>query len=103
MLENEPQSPSAQFARDFAELAPALHAWAYLRVRGALRQRLDPDDLVQEIAVRACLRAADYDSQRGTFRQWIFGFAIALSCITFDARSLSRRCTTVTDDAKRVR
>ena len=33
----------------------------------------------------------------------IFGFARALSCMIFDARSVSRRCTTVTLDANRVR
>ncbi len=66
---------STRFAAEFAEAAPALHAWAHLRARGAIRQRLDPDDLVQEIAVRACLRAADFDPALGPFRRWIFGFA----------------------------
>ena len=33
----------------------------------------------------------------------IFGFANALSCMIFDARSVSRRCTTVTLEANRVR
>ena len=35
--------------------------------------------------------------------QAIFGFARALSCMIFDARSVSRRCTTVTLLANRVR
>ena len=33
----------------------------------------------------------------------IFGLANALSCMIFDARSVSRRWTTVTCDANRVR
>ena len=33
----------------------------------------------------------------------IFGLAKALSCMIFDARSLSRRCTSVTCDANFVR
>ncbi|MBK8096027.1 MAG: hypothetical protein IPK26_02915 [Planctomycetes bacterium] len=66
---------NAGFAAAFADAAGALHAWAHLRVRGELRARLEPDDLVQEIAVRACRQAADYDPARGTFRQWLFGFA----------------------------
>ena len=33
----------------------------------------------------------------------ILGLAIALSCMIFDARSVSRRWTTETLDAKRVR
>ncbi len=66
---------SIRFSAEFADVAPALSAWAYLRVRGPLRQKLDPDDLVQEIAMRACLRAADFDPSKGSFRRWIFGFA----------------------------
>lgn len=70
-----PADRNAGFAAAFADVATTLHAWAHLRIRGELRTRLEPDDLVQEIAVRACRQAADYDPARGTFRQWLFGFA----------------------------
>lgn len=63
------------FAMDFAVAAPVLLAWAHCRIRGELRQRLDAEDLVQEVGVRACLRRGDFDPRRGTFRQWLFGFA----------------------------
>ncbi len=65
----------AAFAAAFAEVAPVLDAWAHCRVRGDLRRRIEPEDLVQEIGVRACQRRQDFDPARGTFRQWVFGFA----------------------------
>lgn len=63
------------FATAFAAQAPALLAWASCRVRGELRARLEPDDLVQEVGVRACSKFADFDPRLGNFRQWLFGFA----------------------------
>jgi RNA polymerase sigma-70 factor (ECF subfamily) len=70
-----PRDSDFDFAAAYAVVAPALHAWARLRVRGAIRSRLEPDDLVQEIALRSCLRASEFDPQLGTFRSWLFGFA----------------------------
>lgn len=67
--------PSPSFEVAFAAEAAALLAWAHCRVRGALRQRVEPEDLVQEVGVRACSRHADYDPARGSYRQWLFGFA----------------------------
>lgn len=64
-----------RFAENFAALAPTLFAWASCRIGRELRQRIDLEDLVQEVGLRACQRAADYDPARGTFRQWLFGFA----------------------------
>ena len=63
------------FAAAFAAAAPALLAWAHCRVRGPLRHRLDAEDLVQEVGMRACVRRLDFDPARGSFRQWLFGFA----------------------------
>lgn len=68
--------PSLQrFADEFAAVAPALQAWASCRIRGELRRRLEIEDFVQEVGMRACQRRGDFDPQRGTFRQWLFGFA----------------------------
>ncbi|MCA8978147.1 MAG: sigma-70 family RNA polymerase sigma factor [Planctomycetes bacterium] len=64
-----------RFAALLQEAVPVLLAWAHCRLRGPLRQRLDVEDLVQEIGMRACLRRADYDPARGTFVQWLLGFA----------------------------
>ncbi len=70
------ESPDPQpFAAAFADAAPALLAWASLRVRGPLRRRIEPEDLVQEVAMRAAQRFADYDPARGPFRAWLLGFA----------------------------
>lgn len=63
------------FETAFAAEAELLLAWAHCRVRGELRQRIEAEDLVQEVGVRAYGRYADFDSQRGSFRQWLFGFA----------------------------
>lgn len=63
------------FAARFHDAAPVLLAWAHCRVRGQLRLRLDVEDLVQEIGMRACVRRGDYDAARGTFVQWLLGFA----------------------------
>lgn len=68
-------SGSSGVAALFVEVAPALVLWANLRVRGELRQRIDPQDLVQEVALRVCTRAADFDPARGSFRGWVFGIA----------------------------
>jgi RNA polymerase sigma factor (sigma-70 family) len=64
-----------QFASAFAAAAPSLLAWAHCRIRGDLRKRLEAEDLVQEVGMRACLRRGEYDPARGNFRQWLFGFA----------------------------
>ncbi|MBL8753610.1 MAG: sigma-70 family RNA polymerase sigma factor [Planctomycetes bacterium] len=71
-----PDDPNQEhFAERFAQAAPVLFAWASCRIGRELRQRIDPDDLVQEVGVRACQRAGDFDPARGTFRQWLLGFA----------------------------
>ncbi len=68
-----PASPT--LVREFEAAAPALLAWARLRIRPELRARLDPEDLVQEVGCRALLAAAGFDPARGGFRPWLFGIA----------------------------
>ena len=63
----------ADFLDAYAREAPALHAWARLRVKPALRKRVDPEDLVQEICCRAYQGFERYDPARGPFRGWLFG------------------------------
>lgn len=71
-----PSAPdTSAFAGAFVAMAPVLHAWATCRIRGDLRRRVEIDDFVQEVGLRACARRADFDAARGTFRQWLFGFA----------------------------
>jgi RNA polymerase sigma-70 factor (ECF subfamily) len=53
-------------------LAPSLLAWAQLRCR---RSGILPEDLVQEVWLRACRIFDGYDAQRSTFRAWLFAVA----------------------------
>ena len=63
------------FVARWDAVAPAVAAWARLRVRPGLRRRLDPEDLVQEVCARAYVGAAGFDPERGAFRRWVFGIA----------------------------
>ncbi|MCB9871040.1 MAG: RNA polymerase sigma factor [Planctomycetes bacterium] len=71
----DPPAPPPTFLEALAAIAPDLYAWAHLRLRGALRNRLEPAELVQEVAVRACLKQHTFDAGLGNFRGWLFGIA----------------------------
>lgn len=74
----EPQPAAGDqdwFAREFAAAAPALLAWARLRLPAAAGSRVDVDDLLQEVGCRAFAARRSFDPDRGSFRQWLFGFA----------------------------
>ncbi|MEZ6015494.1 MAG: sigma-70 family RNA polymerase sigma factor [Planctomycetota bacterium] len=60
------------FGALYEALAPSLFAWARLRT-GAMA--LDPDDLLQEVWIRALQSGASFDPARGSFRAWVFGIA----------------------------
>lgn len=60
------------FERLYADVAPALYAWAELRIRPQLRARLDPQDLVQEVWLRGIRNFARWDERESSFRAWIF-------------------------------
>lgn len=68
-------SDADRFGEAWSRVTPAVFAWATLRVRPALRKRLDPEDVLQEIAFRAWTRFGTWDAQRGSFRNWVFGIA----------------------------
>lgn len=61
-----------RFEALFAEVAPALYAWAELRIRPALRARLDPQDLVQEVWIRGMQGFSRFDERGVSFRAWAF-------------------------------
>lgn len=63
------------FTAAYAEVAPALFAWAVLRCTGPLGRAMTPDDLVQEVSLTALRALSRYDPERGEFRPWLFGVA----------------------------
>lgn len=63
---------SELFAEHYERVAPALYAWASLRIRPSFRGRLDPEDVLQEIWVRALEIHESRDPSKGSFRAWIF-------------------------------
>ncbi|MBL8755023.1 MAG: RNA polymerase sigma factor [Planctomycetes bacterium] len=70
-------------------LAPRLFAWCALRVPRALQTRLDPDDLTQEIWLRAVGGLPRFDRSLARFRAWLFG--IAAHTLAEHLRTLHRR------------
>lgn len=65
----------AGFAAAWRRVAPAVFAWSSMHLRGPLRQRVDPEDLLQEIACRAWSAFDTWDGELGVFRGWVFGIA----------------------------
>ena len=63
------------FAQLYERIAPALDAWACLRVTGTLRDYVEPGDVVQEVWWRAMDAFDRYDSERCGFRPWMFQIA----------------------------
>ena len=61
--------------RLFERLTPELHTWAALRISTALREVLDPEDLVQEIWSRALTKIAEFRPDGTPFRFWVFRLA----------------------------
>ena len=74
-LAREARHGSAPLGPLYARLAPALYAWASLRIPPTIRDRLDPEDVVQEVWWRAIDTFDTYDEQKGAFRPWVFGIA----------------------------
>ncbi len=66
---------AAQFAALYERVAPALHAWAQLRIRRSMRMHVDPADLVQEVWVRAVTAFPRFDPATRSFRAWLFTIA----------------------------
>jgi RNA polymerase sigma factor (sigma-70 family) len=71
-MERTSPSESVRFEQLYADVAPALYAWAELRIRPTLRARLEPQDLVQEVWLRGRKNFARYDERTAGFRAWAF-------------------------------
>jgi RNA polymerase sigma-70 factor (ECF subfamily) len=61
-----------RFAQLYERIAPAMYAWATLRIRPSMRMHVDPQDVVQEVWLRAWRGFAKFDPQEQSFRLWIF-------------------------------
>jgi RNA polymerase sigma-70 factor, ECF subfamily len=72
----------ARFAALYEGTAPALSAWAELRIRPAMRSLVDPTDIVQETWVRAWRLWPGFDERERPFRPWLFAVA---NRVLFDA------------------
>ncbi len=68
-------NPQSELTRLYPPLAPALHAWACLRLRPEDRPRLLPEDLTQEVWLRAFQVFPTFDEGRTSFRAWLFAVA----------------------------
>lgn len=66
--------PAPRLADLYTPLAPALHAWACVRL-GADRARIAPEDLTQEVWLRAVEVFERFDGTRMPFRAWLFAVA----------------------------
>ena len=65
-----------QFGSLYERVAPAVFAWANLRIAKDLRASLGPEDLMQEVWCRAFrVFKQTYDPGRTTFRAWVFTIA----------------------------
>jgi len=65
----------ARFRELYERVAPSLYAWARVRSKPAQGISIEPEDLLQEVWLRAFESLADYDPARASFRSWIFGIA----------------------------
>jgi len=64
-----------RFADLYDRIAPALYAWASLRIRPGMRGQVDPEDVVQEVWCRAWKAFAGFDPESASFRLWTFRIA----------------------------
>jgi RNA polymerase sigma-70 factor (ECF subfamily) len=81
-------NPRTELARLYPPLAPALHAWASLRLRPEDRPGLLPEDLTQDVWLRAVEAYRSFDPARTTFRAWLFAVA---KNVLLEARKRVRR------------
>jgi RNA polymerase sigma factor (sigma-70 family) len=66
---------AAGFRALYERIAPSLHAWIRLRSAAKSVVHGDPEDVLQEIWLRAVEEFPSYDPARSGFRAWIFGIA----------------------------
>ncbi len=80
--------PAQRLADLYPPLAPALHAWACVRL-GTDRTRIAPEDLTQEVWLRAVEVFERFDAGRMPFRAWLFAVA---KNVLLEVRRRLERC-----------
>jgi RNA polymerase sigma-70 factor (ECF subfamily) len=63
------------FEELFEADAAAVYAWACLRIPEGLRSHLEPQDVVNEVWLRATKAYESFDPERARFRTWLIGIA----------------------------
>jgi RNA polymerase sigma-70 factor (ECF subfamily) len=63
------------FRQLYERIAPSLYAWARVRSNPTQGIAIEPEDLLQEVWLRAFESLSNYDASRASFRSWIFGIA----------------------------
>jgi RNA polymerase sigma factor (sigma-70 family) len=64
-----------RFAELYERIAPAVHAWASIRIRPEMRGHVDPEDVVAEVWCRAWKAFPKFDAENAGFRPWVFKIA----------------------------
>lgn len=100
-LRDAKEGGQPEFNRLYEHVAPAVFAWATLRVRRDRRSELDPQDLVQEVWLRTWRSLDGFDEQNTPFRRWIFRVAklVMLELVRDGTR---RRHALLDSDTKRA-
>lgn len=84
----DPNTARERLAHLYPPLAPALVAWASLRLSPSLRRAVSPEDLAQEVWLRAFEVFGSFDAERVSFRSWLFAVA---KRVLFEAQRRSLR------------
>ena len=74
----EPAAPdplASEFTGRYQRLAPALCVWALRHVSQTVRARIEVDDVLQEIWLRAFRIYRDFQGDDAAFRSWLFAVA----------------------------
>lgn len=80
-------SPGAKFAELYDGVAGSLVTWIRLRLAGASRSDVEPEEIVQEVWCRALDRFPSFDPARAAFRTWVFGIATNVMIETLRRRA----------------
>lgn len=75
-MQPEPTEEVARrFTARYERIAPALCLWAMRHVGRTVQARVEVDDVLQEIWLRACSLRPEHGADEIEFRRWIFGVA----------------------------